>query len=136
MTTKEWLQRARNIDIEIKAMSEQKEILFAELTKCTVPTDSENVSGSKSNLQEIKRVKYVDLCMELERKEIALLTVKTEIIKAIEAVPDSISRVILYERYINLKKWFQIAQCIHFSDKYIIQKLHPKALRYIEKSEG
>ena len=132
MTAKEWLQRARNIDIELKTLREQKEILFTELTKCTAPTDGERVSSSKSNLQEIKIVKYADLGTLLERKELSLLEVKTEIMNVIEAVPDSISRVILYERYINFKKWFQIAQVVNYDEKHIIKHLHPKALRYIK----
>ena len=133
LTAKEWLQRARNIDNEIKTLREQKEILFTELTKCTVPTDGERVGGSRLNTREQKQIKYADLCEILERKEIGLLVLKAEIIKAIENIPDSVSRTILYERYINFKKWHQIARTVHYSDKHIIQKLHPKALRYIEK---
>ena len=105
MTAKEWLSRAGNVDAEIKSLREQREILFTELTKCTAPTDRECVSGTKLNTQEIKRIKYADLCTELEKKEIKLLVLKTEIIKAIENVPYSVCRTLLYERYINLKKW-------------------------------
>jgi len=56
-----------------------------------------------------------------------------EINKAIQSVPDGACRTILYERYIKLKSWHQIAAIVYYSDKYIIQVLHPKALRAIKR---
>lgn len=132
MTAKEYLQRARNIDAEIKALKEQKELLFVELTKCTVPTDSERVSGTKTNSQELKLIKLSDLIEKIERREISLLVVKAEIIDAIELVPDNTCRTILFERYINFKQWHQIARVVNYDEKHIIKHLHPKALNYIK----
>lgn len=134
MTAKEWLSRARNIDIEIKLLKQLKEEIFTELTHCTLPTDIERVDGSKK-YNEQKKIKYMELCEQIEKMELRLIAVKTEIIKAIDNVPDSVSRIILYERYINLKKWYQISRIVNYDDKYIIKCLHKKALGYIEKSE-
>ena len=133
MTSKEYLQRAKNIDAEVKSLKEQKEILYAELTKCTVPTDIERVGGTKINSRELKLIKLGDLIEKIEKLEISLLVVKSEIIDIIESVPNDVCRTILFERYVNFKVWHQIARVVNYDEKYIIQRLHPRALKYIEK---
>lgn len=135
MTVKEWLQRARFIDKEVEALKEQKNILYSELTKATAPTDGERTGGGKGSGYEERLAKYTDLCIEIDKGELALLDVKKEIIQAIKQVNDSLYRTILYERYINFKMWYQIAQVVNFSDKHIIQVLHPRALQCVRIKE-
>ena len=132
MTAKEWLNRAKNIDNEIKTLEEQKEILFSELTNCTSPTDIERVSSSKLNMEEEKRIKYIALTNEIDELIIALSDAKLEIIEKIKTIPESVYRTLLYERYINLKKWYQIAAIINYSESHTKYVLHNIALKYIK----
>ena len=134
MTAKEWLLRAKNIEIEIASIREQKEALLTKITRCTIPTDGERVSGSK--VENLKKEKYIELSKKLDDKEIELADILDEIEIAIEKVPDSVCRTILRERYLKHKAWWQIANMVHYHEKYVIQELHPLALRYIEKEKS
>lgn len=132
MTTKQWLLRFRNTKAELQSLKEQKEALFDELVSCTAPTDKEALSGTKSSGREMALVKYADISDTIDKRIIELLELRAEINEAIENVSDSVLRTILYERYINLKTWYQISAVVHYSDKHIIQVLHPKALRAVK----
>ena len=127
---KDWLLRAKNLEIEIASIREQKAIIFAKITKCTAPTDNERVSGSKS--YDLKREKYIEISQKLDEKEIELANILDEIESAIENVPDSVCRTILRERYLKHKAWWQIAEKVHYEEKYVIRVLHPRALNFIK----
>lgn len=132
MTVKQWLLRAKNIDAEIKALKEQKEILFNDLIKITSATDVERVSGGSLNKREEKYVKYIDLCDKIDEQITYLSDVKSEIINAICSIENSTYKTLLYERYINYKKWYQIANEIKYSEIHTKRTLHRKALECIK----
>lgn len=131
MDAKEWLKRGERLTQEISLLEEKKAVLYAKLTNGTAPTDKERISGTKSTAD--KKDELIDLVETLNDKTKELYRVHKEIVDVISSVPDSVCRIILFERYINLKKFWQIANSVNYSEKYVIQELHPKALKYIEK---
>ena len=82
--------------------------------------------------REEKQIKYADLCSKIEKLINNLSDIKSEIINAISEVPDGMCRTLLYERYINYKKWHQIANRINYSESHTKYVLHNIALRYIK----
>ncbi len=134
LTAKQWLERGRNLRIELKSIKELKAAYIEKITKCTAPTDKERISGSKK--ENYAKEKYIELSIKLDKKEIELENILDEIETAIESVPDSVCRTILRERYLKHKAWWQIANIVHYHEKYVIQDLHPRALGYVEEIKG
>ena len=66
-----------------------------------------------------------------EEKEIArLIDVKKEIAAVISSVERDDYRLILYERYVNMKKWEEIAVDSGYSERHV-KRLHGMALKKI-----
>lgn len=132
MTTKEWLSRGRSLEMEIRQLKEQRERALDDATAITVG-NSERVQSSKANGQERKMVQYADYSMMIKQRLDELYQVKEEIFHAICQVEDGTLRTLLIGRYINGKTWEQIAVDMHYSYANVVKKIHPKALREIEK---
>ena len=75
--------------------------------------------------------KLLDL-EECCRKDIARIAkIQKEIESYIEAIPTIEHRLILYERYVNLKRWEDIAEDNHYSIKWV-HVLHNRGLKMID----
>lgn len=131
LTAKQWLKRYKNIEIEIKSIRNRKAVYMSRITKCTAPTDKERISGSKKT--NYAKEKYIELSMYLDKKETELVEILQEIEVAINSISDSVCSVILAERYLNHKTWWEIANIVHYHEKYVIQTLHPQALGYVQE---
>ncbi len=62
-----------------------------------------------------------------------LKQMRTEILNVIAQVDNHILATLLIERYINSRKWDEVANIIHYSSSYTLKTLHPKALKEISK---
>ena len=131
MTPKEWLSRGWRIDREIKELEQSKEEILTCITKTTSNPENERVDGSGGNSNERALVVYIDKankCAALIQERInSLVSVKSEIIGAIQKVNDSTLRALLTARYINFKTWEQIAVELNYSYMHVC-RLHGKAL--------
>ena len=58
---------------------------------------------------------------------------RREIVEVINAVSDPVHASLLYAKYIQLKKWDEVAQTIHMNEVYTRGRLHDRALRSVEK---
>ena len=85
-------------------------------------------SGNNSDLSDYA-VKYSELLEKLKAKREQLITDLAEISAAIEAVEDPRSNILLRYRYIQLKKWREIADIMHYTEDYVKKDLHSIALR-------
>lgn len=127
MTTKEWLNRAKNIDAEIGRLLRERRKAWERAVSITSRLNANNVSGTKDPHKYDELVAYESL---IDARVDELYAVKQEILKAINAVQDGTLRAILTERYINFKKWEQIAIDLNYSWRQII-RLHGRALQEI-----
>ncbi len=57
----------------------------------------------------------------------------SEFLNVIAQVDNHILATLLIERYINSKKWDDVARIIHYSSSYTLKTLHPRALKEISK---
>ena len=124
MKTKEWLNRALNVDKEISILEEELEEVCNRITYTSVHTDKEKIETTA----KIKDTGYVAMIryQEMLTKSISdLYTVKLEIVKVINSVDDSVARCILEMRYLKGEKWETIANCINYDYYYTIKALHP-----------
>lgn len=135
MSTKEWLSRGWRIDREIRELEQAQVEALALATRMTASTDGERVDGGGDNSSERAMVAYADKAAEyaalIEGKIRELVSIKLEIIRAVERVENPTLRALLEARYINLKRWESMAAEMGYSWQHL-HKLHKRALRSIE----
>lgn len=139
MTTKEWLSRGWRIDREIKELEQAQQEALTLATRTTAGTDGERVDGGGGNSSERAMVAYADKAAEyaalIEEKLRGLIGIKIEIIQAVAQMEERYSnyRAILIARYINFKKWEQIAEDFHVEERTIF-KMHGRALFLLDRA--
>lgn len=127
MTTKEWLSRATNIDREIGRLLRERRVAWDRAVSVTSRLNANNVSGTKDPHKYDALVAYENL---IDAKVDELYAIKQEILVSIDGVRDGTLRALLLERYIDGKKWEQIAIDLNYSWRQII-RLHGQALQEI-----
>lgn len=128
MTTKEWLCRAQNIDREIGQLLREKRKSWDRAVSITSRLNATCVSATKDPHKYDALVEYETM---IDAKVDELYNTKREIQQAIWAVQDGTLRAVLSERYIEGKKWEQIAVELNYSYMQIC-RLHGKALAEIK----
>lgn len=85
-----------------------------------------------SRKTEDKAIKLADKALRWKEAELEALQKRQEVFEVINRVP-GIEGDLLYERYINLKSWEQVAEAIDRSDKWCRTRLHSNALQIVKK---
>lgn len=129
LTTKQWLQRAWNIEKEIRDLCERKKKVFEDLTRATPSYDAR--AGGSSADSGGKYIKLVEFTRRIEEKTDLLYDIKCEIDEAIEQVSDARLRRLLKLRYIDFNTWEKIAEKMNYDLRWV-HRLHKKALQTIE----
>ena len=80
---------------------------------------------------ELKAVRLVECAERYRDALLDAVRIRQEVFGVIEQLPDDV-RPIMYERYICLKKWHEVADAVHYSERQCC-KLHQKGLRYVEE---
>lgn len=129
MTGKEYLMQIRNIDIQIKIISEEIEEIRALLGVQGLSFDR---VGSNPNINESDKV--LSLVLKLNEKQEELLKelnrlteLKQDIRGIISQLTSDIEREILYRRYFEYQKWETIAHKTNYSHRSIM-RIHGNAL--------
>lgn len=130
MTAKEYLSQYAALDAEINCKLEQLAKLRALSTSIPAPSGGGS-SGSPSDRTGNITAKIIDMENEINAKIDRLVDLQKEIEAIIEAVEDSRYRTILTERYINRKKWEDIADILHIDLRWLYV-LHGRALNEIK----
>ena len=132
MSIKEYLKQAFTIDKLIRAkekriqdLRDRQESLGSSMSIVNVQT-----TFDKDRATDIT-VDLLDLIAECEVDIKKLLDIQREIKRLIDTVKRDDLRLILYERYINLKKWDNIAGDNDYSERWV-HKLHGQALKSIK----
>lgn len=129
MTTKDWLNRARYIDKELDALMSARQAAYMACIATTPKLRADIVSCQKDPHEKLER--FAELNVKVDDKMCDLLSVKQEILDAIWTVEDSTYRVLLTERYVNLKTWEQIAVEMNYSYMQVC-RIHGKALAEVK----
>lgn len=147
MTAKEWLNRARLLDVQITALEKEKQWALERATGTTcipkaepyvIPGQTSNytamdIQSSSYNSGEARIVDYADYSMRLTAMEYELLKIKSEITEAISQVENGLLRTLLFLRYIRFMPWEKVAEEIGMSARWVRTRMHSKALSEIEK---
>ena len=125
---KDYFAQIRKTDRLIKRLTDTVFTLRSSLTSQSYELNPDKVqtSGPKNTLEETV-VKIVDLEADINRRIDELVDMKQEAFTMINRIPDLDQQNILIGRYIQLKKWEDIALELNFSIQWVYE-LHGKGL--------
>jgi len=132
----EFLSQGYHLDLRINNKLEQLESLNSLAAKATTAFGNEPVSGTRDvHRREAIICKIVDLQNEINADIDRLVDIKRELRKTIESVPDVDLRTVLELRYLNFRKWEQIAVSMHYALR-TVHYIHDKAIEYLDSKYG
>lgn len=125
---KDYFAQIRKTDRLIKRLTDTVFTLRSSLTSQSYELNPDKVqtSGPKNTLEETV-AKIVDLEADINRRIDELVDMKQEAFTMINRIPDLDQQNILIGRYIQLKKWEDIALELNFSIQWVYE-LHGKGL--------
>lgn len=132
MEVKAYLERARNINIQIDSKLEQVSALRQLAIKASSTISPVPPSGTPDPHRLEKTItRMMDMEHEVDEDIDHLVELKADIMKAVSRVPDDRERVVLELRYLAFKDWASIADAVGLHIRQVY-RLHDEALKHIE----
>ena len=132
MTAKEYLNRIRFISAGLRVKEQELQQLGSDLYAIrSVDTSRERIDGGipVSVADKVARIRDMQIVINKEWDQ--LLDLRKEARDQIMQLEDGRFRAVLTERYLNNKRWEQIAVDMNYTYRNII-KIHGKALQQFE----
>lgn len=135
MTVKEFLNQGYHIKARVQAKEERIDSWQQIAESITAPIRGDGgVQHSPSKKIENCAVNIVDLQNEIKAEIAELVQVEREIGRFIKAAPlDETDRFILELRYLNYKKWEEIAVELNYAYRWIMRR-HKRAIAVLEEN--
>lgn len=132
MTAKEYLNRIRFISAGLRVKEQELQQLESDLYAIrSVDTSRERIDGGIPVSMADKVARIRDLQIVINKEWDQLLDLRKEARDQIMQLEDGRFRAVLTERYLNNKRWEQIAMDMNYTYRNII-KIHGKALQQFE----
>lgn len=133
MTAKTFLNQYQQSIITIKNLEAEAKQLEELALSCTIPTDREKIqaSGLKDRIATLI-VQATDLRFKIVDNRSEAIKKLQEVERVIACVKNKEQRQILHMRYIENKRWEEIATEMYFSYKWVCT-LHGRALLEVEQ---
>lgn len=126
---KKWLNRAYELDQEINILLRARQhILYPFSDSC----EGEKVQISKQNTSDARFAMYADYGKRIDELTDQLYDTRQEIGNAINKLDVLVQRQVLRERYLNRRRWWQIANITGYSEQHIY-RVHNRALKNITR---
>lgn len=134
MTVKEYLRQYERAEKIARRAKEEydHEVLKIGSIKSPLNTDGLPHGTSISRAVEEQAIRLTELAYRYKNAEIEALKKRQQVFDTIWNVP-GLKGDILYERYINLKKWEEVADTVHVSLRHAT-RLHGEALQDLNMS--
>lgn len=132
MTAKEFLQQygeAVRIAEMIKTEYDQEQDLI-DSVRSALEGDGTPHGGGISKATENKAIKLADKALELKDAELEAISIRQKVFDVIRTIPGEKGDV-LYERYINLKSWDEVADSVGYSKRHA-RNLHDEAIDIVQ----
>ena len=128
MTAKEFLQQYRDaVLIADRLRNEyEKELILIDAVRSVSDNDGMPHGSGINKPTEEKAVKLADKALELKDAELEAIRIRQKVFDVIQTIPGD-QGVILYERYINLKSWEEVASTVGYSKRHVYN-IHKEAL--------
>ena len=134
MTAKEYLRQYEYADIRARRCKAEYETELEKIDAIgsTLSHDAGMPHGTGvSRKTEDKAIRLADKAMKWKEAELDAIMIRQEVFELIHDI-DGTEGEILYERYINLRKWEDICVIIHMSWKHT-HRLHARALQIVSE---
>ena len=132
MTAKEYLQQIYYINKKIQRMQRQREDIRNDLFSLKSPTGNMTADKVQSSMTGDAMLKLIAKVDGIERDIVAELDVlvskKKHITDQIAALSDERFRTLLFDRYVFLYTWEQVAVDMNYRIKWVYE-LHGNALK-------
>lgn len=128
MTVKEYLRQyeaAERIARRLKTEYDEQ-VLMIDNIKSPSNTDGMPHGSGISNRTEQSALRLLETAERYKNAEVEALKKRQQVFNLIWNVP-GVKGDILYERYINLKNWDQVADSVHYSLQHV-HRLHGEVL--------
>lgn len=132
MTAKEFLRRTIKIRKEIDEIEQRiKEVRVSYMAPRAIQYNDMPKAHNTSDLSDYyARVEiYVDMLLEREKE---LIGVNADIMMTVDRIADPDERRVLMLRYVDQKRWIEIARAIPCSERAVYY-LHGRALKSLEQ---
>lgn len=127
MNAKEYLNQVRYNDANIASRIDERNRLWISLTSIKSSRIKE-ISVQESNQKNDDRFeKVLELDRYIDREIDKLYELKLEISKRIDRCDEQMHSIILRERYLNYKSWYDIAVLLNYDKRHIL-RIHGHAL--------
>lgn len=94
-------------------------------------SDGQPRGGGVASPIEAKAVRLAEKLTEYQDAELEAIRIKRRVLRTINNVPGN-KGAVLYERYINLLSWRQVADTLHYSERHCYS-LHDQALNIVDR---
>ena len=132
MTAKEYLNRIRNQNHVLKQTEYELAEIRTDILSLRCSRLSEHVSGTKNSDTADKYIRLEKYMERVNAEWDKLIDMRMEAKSLIQGLPDQHQRALLYARYINNKRWEDIAMDLNYSWRGVFN-LHGQALRAFDK---
>ena len=127
MTLKEWLDRARTMESELKQLQMLKDKAYILACGGSSNISGEKVQTSKNNSAERKFAAYANYSKQVDDMTSELIQCRSKLLNTLNQLKNHTYKTLLIERYINCQTWEEIARNMNYSESWIY-KLHEQAL--------
>lgn len=132
MTVKEYFQKGRKLNFEIKELIIAKNNAFDMACSATAAPSGERVQTSAKNSSELKFINYSQYVEAIEKRVMELCEYRLNMLRLISKLDNVLHRTLLIDRYINCLSWEEIALRFEMTARHM-RRLHGKALIAAEK---
>jgi len=130
MTTKQYLSQYKRMMDECRCLDVEIEELWTQLTSSTSNNDGMPKGSVQDRQTKLHAIMSDKLKVKREKKKEAE-DLMAEILEVIDQVTEPTYRQLLFERYIQDKKWEDIATDLLYVEEYVRGELHGKALNEV-----
>lgn len=133
MRAKEYLQQYGEAEVIAQRLKREydKENELLITIRSPQGSDGQPHGGGVSNPIEDKAIRLAESLSAYQDAELDAIRIKRRVLRTVNQVPGPRGSV-LYERYINLKSWSQVAEALHYSKRHCYN-LHNEGLDIVEE---
>lgn len=132
MTAKEYLRQYEYATMRIRRLEEEldQETDLIDAIRSASDNDGMPHGSGTSDPTAEKAIRLADKTLRLIDARLDAVRIRQEVYDFIQGI-DGIEGEVLYERYINLRKWEEICVLVHYSWQGV-HKVHKRALAIVE----
>ena len=135
MNGREYLEQYRHKELLLSRVREEYRKERDQIDSIRSALDNSGVpSGQASRQVEIRAMRLAEKAERLKEAELEALETRQKVFDLIAKV-EGVKGAILHERYINLKKWEDVAAAVCYEERQA-RRLHDEGVRIVEEIIG